>query len=171
MPSISVKVTLPKKKFSDIRYQDTLQNELSKIGDDMVSDFEKTIEGWKDAPDFKWEFIDGVVSIGVRAKPYGRGLKQYRIVNFGSPPHLITAKRPGGKLKFRHGSGYVPSTRVGSLSSNANANNGTWVSTYSVFHHGFEGRQFSAMIRDKYKPTFQEDMQKAINLSVKQWEG
>lgn len=164
MPSISMKVKLPSKAFGDIRVRQEIQDALDRqTTPDLKRLFKQTTNGWDHEPTFTAEPIDTPKELGVFVGPSGGNADKYRLVVLGSPKHTIRARR--GQLRFQ--SGYVSATKAGSLISNAKKRFGTVVKTPLVNHPGFEGREFDKLIAKEYLPTFEKDMQAAVDRAAK----
>jgi len=159
--SVKVKVILPKKLFSDIHVQTAIARKQREVtAPDVLRMFYDTTEGWETDITFKSKQIMNTRRIAMQVFPYGHGKKVYSIVNFGSPAHTITAKRPSRMLKFQ--TGYRSATRPGQLMSSPKRRFGKSISTYTVNHPGFEARLFDEFIADQYAPKFKEDMETAV---------
>jgi hypothetical protein len=134
----------------------------SKTGPEIRDEFEKTVEGWDNAPNFNVTVYDSVNSIITHVFPSGAGTTQYERVNEGAPPHRITPRRRG-MLRFQ--TGYRPATSPRVIGSRAKSRFGNFISTPSVNHPGFEARKFDETIAEAYADTFAEDMQEAIRVA------
>lgn len=158
--SIQITVTVPEIIISSAVVRLKIQNKLErKTGPDMMKLFKKTTQGWEHNINFyqKSKNTNNEVSVTVFTR-----FKQYVLVNFGSPPHTITAKRPSGLLRFQRG--YKSSTRPGIISSRQKQRFGPIYETYFVEHPGFEAREFDKAIAEEIAETFAEDVQDAISL-------
>lgn len=127
--------------------------------------FQDTVFGWSKKPYFLAKFSGGANELSVEIRVTGPAAETYALVNAGSPPHVIIPSRPGGILRFRPG--YRPSTSPGVLKSRRAYRSGAMVVARMVNHPGFEPREFPKLIREKYNPTFEKDMQDAINRAVR----
>lgn len=169
--SITIQVEVPK----EILSIEDVQRELSyimatKTGPDIKRLFEKTTEGWSGEMNphsrfgqvnFSIKNYFGVTTFKTTVFTYS---KKYAIVNEGSPRHRITP-RNGKMLRFRVG--YRAATRPRVIGSRAPSRFGDFVSTPIVPDHpGFEAREFDDAIADEYAPTFEKDIQDAIDAAV-----
>jgi hypothetical protein len=158
--SISVQVTIPEVLINSDVVRLKIENTLKrKTGPELKRLFEKTTEGWDTDVKFyeKYANTTSYVSVTVftRSKIYG-------IVNFGSPPHPITPKRPGGMLRFQ--TGYRAGTRPKVIGSRSKQRSGPYISTRAVNHPGFEAREFDLAIAEEIAKTFPDDVQEAIRI-------
>jgi len=158
---IQIKVTLPKKQFSNVLVQHYLhQKQKSVTGPEIKQDFEGTVQGWNNKPAFITKYSMNDREVGVRVYPSsGKNGDIYRLVVLGSPAHTITVRRAPF---LRYQTGYSSSTKAGSLLSRPNQRSGRWRVAHSVKHPGFEEREFDRLIGDKNLPKFQKDMQDAV---------
>ena len=173
---ISIKVTIPKEILRQQAVQDSIALFMTrKTAPEVKALFRGTIEGWQNKPTFRNKLTRRASYISERIWAEGnrvtiRGLTvadQYQIVNFGAKRHTFGPKGIGYPLRFKHGSGYVSSTRPRILTSGPSSDGGSWVQTMSVDHPGLEARRFDEEIKKQYEPTFRSDMQDAINAAVK----
>lgn len=123
--------------------------------------FQDTVFGWSQKPYFAAKFGGGVSELSLEIIPTGPEAETYVLVNAGSPPHTIIPRRPGGRLRFRPG--YRASTAPGVLKSRRAYRSGAQVVARIVNHPGFEPREFPKAIKEEYTPTFEKDMQDAMN--------
>ena len=122
--------------------------------------FRQTTVGWHDPPGWGQKQTILRDSIGMEIHSSGPNSDQYALVNAGSPRHNIPLQP--GFLSFQRG--YTPSTRPRVLSSRAYVRFGPRYSGVMQVHHpGFEAREFDQEIAERYKDTFRDDMQDAIN--------
>lgn len=141
------------------------QKQRNITAQEIIQDFEKTVEGWQERPQFTYRSIVNSQRVAIQVFPTGRGKSQYELVSSGSPPHSITSKRPGGFLTFQ--TGYSSATTAGSLTSRSKRRFGGFMKPYYVNHPGFEAREFPKLIADKNKDKFAADMQDAVNEATK----
>lgn len=164
MVDISVTVTTPApdaftKKGRKIR-EEMLKTMRSKTQREVKSLFQDTVFGWSKKPYFTAKFSGGASELSVSVTAGGDAADIYALVNAGSPPHTIVPKRNGYPLRFRPG--YRPSTTPGQLRSRRAYRSGKEVIAKIVNHPGFEARDFPKTIKEEYTPTFEKDMQDAI---------
>jgi len=160
--SIRVSLRVPERLLS----VQNVVNEIARVqrsstAPDVQRLFRRTVVGWRTPPQFNYTQHIERNSIGVTISSAGQNSAHYALVNAGSPAHLIRPVNPGGWLRFQPG--YSPSTRPRVLSSRAYMRHGAFVRSKLVHHPGFTAREFDAEIADQYTPTFQADMQAAIN--------
>lgn len=164
--AIKFSIEYPSKKFGDIHVQTALaQKQRNVTSQDIIRDFEGTVEGWQERPNFAYKSIVNSMRVAIQVYPTGRGKSLYQLINAGSPSHIITAKRPGGFLHFQ--TGYKSATHAGSLTSGPKVRFGRYRSTYFVNHPGFEARDFIKLIGEKNRDKFAFDMQEAVNEAVR----
>lgn len=159
--SIRVKVTVPKEKFADVRVQDEILRVMRmKTTPDLKREFNLTTATWNLKPSFqsKQEHRGDRISTEVYTND-----DIYRLVNEGSPKHPIP--RAPGFIRYR--TGYKSKTRPGWVNSFTGGKFGGWRVARQIQHPGFEARRFDEMISSSYKPTFEIDMQQAINRAFK----
>lgn len=172
MVSISVKLTLPKKQFKNIRVQQAItEAQRNKTRPELLDAFRGTVSGWKNPPSFIGEQVSNSRRISTTVRVRGTGnsaaYRHYNIVNFGAPAHKIMPRKKGF-LRFQ--SGYLASTVPGQLFSRSSKRYGNWYTSFNgVLHPGIEPRRFDQLIAEKYKPVFMEDMQEAINKAAKEY--
>lgn len=163
---VKLSIEIPTKNMADIHIATALaQKQRNVTAQEVIRDFEGTVEGWVERPEFHYRSIVNSQRIAVQVFPYGRGKSKYELVNAGSPSHIITARRPGGFLRFQ--TGYRSATTAGSLSSRSKYRFGGFMRTYSVNHPGFEARDFPKLIAAKNADKFALDMQDAVNEAVR----
>ena len=160
--SIEITVTVPEVLVNSAVVRLKIENALTrKTGPDMMRLFNKTTDSWETRVNFyqRSKNISGYVSVTVytRSQVYG-------YVNFGTPAHTITAKRPSGLLRFQPG--YSPATRPKILSSRTKRRSGPIIETYSVEHPGAEAREFDLAVAEEIAESFAEDVQEAISLGA-----
>lgn len=169
-PGIRITVTVPK----EILKIESVISEIRSVMDVKTSSeikalFQLTVGGWSESRD-RWSRF-GKVNFLV-SKHFGPRInrvtvytnsKKYALVNGGASAHPISAGSRRGLLRFQDGRGYIPSTTPRLLSSAANYNFGSWVRVPMVQHPGFKAREFDEEIAETYTPTFEGDIQAAIN--------
>ena len=159
--SISLKVVLPKQKFADKKWVDSIANAMKKkTAPTLKKYFRDTVYGWsaKKKPSFRQKLTrsNQFISMFVYTDS-----EIYALVNAGSPPHPIPA-RPGGILRYKPG--YRASTSPGVLKSRRAYRSGAYrIAKLIKKHPGFKARNFDEMIAKEYEPQFIEDMQDAVN--------
>lgn len=164
MTSIRITVTVPEivLNSSFVRHE-IMKAMRHKTGPEIKREFQKTVQGWDNAPDFDVTVYQGANSIITHVFPSGSGAANYARVNAGSPAHVITPRR-GGFLRFQTGYRAATSPRV--IGSRSKSRFGNVISTPIVHHPGFEAREFDATIAEQYADTFADDMQEAIKVAA-----
>ena len=122
------------------------------VKSDLLSDFRKTVNGWKTQVDFTARTFIAFDSIKMTVSPTGDGTKIWGYVNSGTRPHIIRPKRRGGVLAFR--GGVRAKTKPGRISSGAGGSSGATVFSREVRHPGTEPRNFDTLIADNNRPKF-----------------
>ena len=166
---ISVKVTIPKEILNQRIVQDSIAQMMTKkTAPEVKTLFRKTVFGWKNKPAFKQKLTRraGYMSETIWAE--GPSADQYQMVNFGTPPHIITPRGSGYPLKFKWGGtgSYKASSRPGIIQSKRHYKTGPVVRLASVNHPGSEARNFDQAIAKEYAPTFRKDIQDAIGVAA-----
>jgi len=165
--SVQVTVTAPETLLNEAVILEKIKQTLrNKTAPDLRKQFDKTVAGWKHPPNFsqKFKFQRDYLSATVYAS--GPNKKQYAIVNYGSPAHIIRPKRRGGLLRFQPG--YRAGTRPKILSSRAPIRSGDFVTSREVHHPGFEAREFDVAVAEEIAPRFAQDIQDAIMIGYRQ---
>lgn len=137
----------------------------SKTAREVKQLFKDTVFGWSKKPYFTAKLSGGANELSVQVTVGGSEAETYALVNAGSPPHRIIPSRPGGVLRFKPG--YRPSTTPGQLKSRRAYRSGKAIIARMVKHPGFEPREFDKLIREEYTPTFEKDMQAAVEKGSK----
>jgi len=168
MVGISIKITLPKKKYADAKWNEQIARyQRSHSVPILKALFQKTVFGWKEKPTFGYVQIRSANTITIRMYPTGAAAEIWQLVNEGSPEHWIFPKKQGGMLRFQKG--YRSATVPGSLQSRrAYRSNPVWESK-GLWHKGFKARNFTKLIEREYKKNFAKDMQEAIKIAAKEW--
>jgi len=173
MPSaVQVKVIKPE-KLKDDKLRLTLLNALRKAGTPMKQDFVKTTETWEHKPKFE-------VTISLKqpgpSVSVGTEDKIYEYVNDGTAgkgkgPTYPIPKVPKvkGALRFRWGGkgSYKSKTKPRVIGSTPGGPSGPWVSFKQVQHPGIKPRAFDKVIQKKWKPRFEQLMEKAMQDAAK----
>jgi hypothetical protein len=158
---IVMKVLTPKRLQPDVFRQEIL-NELRKVETLIVKDYQATTATWN----HKFTFEHGIKfpkgSPGVVVETDN---EIYGYVTYGTKPHIITAKRPGGVLAFQ--SGYKAKTTPRVIGSGPGGPFGETVFARSVQHPGTEAREFHETILEKWEPLFSDHMKDALDRGAK----
>jgi hypothetical protein len=166
MVAIRISIKIPSSVFSTAGLVAAIEQAMKdKTAPHLKDLFGKTVQGWQNPPQWGEEQQTTQDRISMKVYATGNNADQYGLVNFGSPPHSIYPKNPGGFLRFQPG--YRPSTSPGSLNSRAFLRSGSFISAQSVAHPGFEARRFDETVAKEYEPMFQKDMQDAIGSYAK----
>jgi len=169
--SVKIRVEVPSQILSVSAVMGEIRHTMTtKTARELRDLFEKTTEGWSNTmnpssgfDEVRWNttFNFGQTVSSVKVFTYS---KKYAIVNEGSPRHPIVPRR-ARMLKFR--TGYRAATRPKVIGSRAPSRFGEFASTPIVPDHpGFEARKFDEAIADEYAPTFEKDIQDAIDAAV-----
>lgn len=133
-----------------------LLNALGRMGTKVKRDYQKTVETWDEKPKFEvHESLKG-------GKPniiVDTDSAIYRYVDKGTEPHGITPKN-SNRLKFKDV--YTAKTVPDVIGSNQGGPSGDEVYTYQVWHPGFEARNFSKRIAEKWRKDFRVEMDAAM---------
>ena len=167
MVSIRIKVTVPKEKFADKHWVNTIADVMkTKTAPDLRREFLKTVFGWsaEKKPHFTRQLKRTSHSISMSVFDREEG-DIYSLVNAGSPAHTITPKSPRGFLRFKPG--YRSATTAGSIQSRRAYRSGKFVGAKIVHHPGFEARKFDELIAEDCRVTFEGDMQKAFDKAAR----
>jgi hypothetical protein len=158
---IIFKTITPKRLQPDVFRQEIL-NELRKVEKLVLKDYQKTTATWTHKIVFESgiRFPQGSPGVYVETTD-----KIYGYVTYGTKPHVITAKRPGGVLAFK--SGYNAKTTPRVIGSQAGGAFGETVFARSVQHPGTEAREFHETIHAKWVDLFAEHMQDALDRGAK----
>jgi hypothetical protein len=137
------------------------------IKQDVLSDFDRTVDGWRNKPDFgsKLRIFPHMITFDVFA--IGKNADQYNLVDAGSPEHPIVphASRPGGRLRYRRG--YTPATTPRVISSRRSQRSGPFVIAKAVNHPGFEGREFYKTIGEDYLFEYRRRIKNALERATR----
>ena len=157
---ISIKVTLPKVEFARKKWLDSIASkQRAKALPKLRALFRQTVFGWSVKPDFGWSQTKTSGEISINVYPRGEGADIWNLVNKGSPPHRIP-KTGFARMVYRPG--YKAATKPGSLQSGRKYRSGKPRVSYSIDHPGFEARNFTELIAEKYASDFAMDMQEAV---------
>lgn len=160
-PSIRINVTVPEEILNVQSVQESIKSMMrSKTAPALEKYFKGTVDGWEKKPDFSKRFDFTTSRLSTLVFASGSGSDIYALVNAGSPPHIIRAKRVR-LLRFQ--SGYTPSTSPRMLRSKAKSRHGPFVMGPIAHHPGFKAREFDDAISEVYRPTFERDVQEAID--------
>ena len=169
--SVKIKVTVPKQILSVEAVMREIEHTMStKTARDIRNLFEKTTEGWSNTMNPSSGFDEVRWNTQTHFGPTRNSVevftnsKKYAIVNEGSPPHTIVPRREK-MLRFR--TGYRAATTPKVIGSHAPSRFGDVVGAGMVNHPGFEARKFDETIAEEYTPTFEKDIQDAINRGAK----
>ena len=159
--SVQIIVTVPDSLINDARVRDEIEKALrTRTAPELRRQFNKTVEGWGHKPGFSQKFASRTDYISATVYASGPNADQYGIVNYGSPPHRIPARR-GGMLRFY--SGYSAATRPRVIGSRAKRRSGEiWVAREIPKHPGFDAREFDVAIAEEIAPGFEKDINEAI---------
>lgn len=132
---------------------------MEQAADEMHKDFVATQETWNHQVGFKVEVkapsnLDGVFSIEVSTED-----EQYKLVSSGAPPHPIYPVRANA---LRFPGTFSPKTVPGVLQANPGFSGPPMVTRDSVWHPGFEARNFDQTVAEIFKPKFEKNAEKLM---------
>jgi len=159
---ITMKFKIPENVARTPERMERLRQRLyTKTGPDLQKLFQGTISGWEHKPNMAIERISEANAMGVVVGPMGANADIYKMVSLGTSEHPISPRHSSYMTLQR----YHAATQPGSLKSGRGYRYGAVYKAYhTVTHKGFEGRAFPEQIADLYEPTFQRDMQDALDL-------
>lgn len=135
---------------------DELETAAKSVADGMLRDYQAGVAGWKHRVKF---------NTGVEVERQGVRIwvdtddKIYAYVHEGTGPHVIKAKN-APSLVFQ--SGYNAKTKPGQIKSTTGGPYGDTVFTKSVNHPGNAGRFFTKPIKEKWRPFFRRQIERAL---------
>lgn len=132
---------------------DAVKKGMRQAADAVKADYEETVKGWDNPAEFTiTEQGDGSIVVGTDDKVW-------KMVDEGTPPHVITPKR-GKVLVF--GVGGRPKTTPGRLRSGGGSKGNIVVIRPRVNHPGTKPRSFTALIMKRWKRGVQPFIRAAI---------
>lgn len=152
--------------------QQTISRQLKSAKQEAVFELEDTakelrnwhqivVRDWKHRPTFT---VEGGGSRSFRVKsinPVGKNRKIWFFVDRGTKPHVIRAKKAGGRLKFQ--TGYSARTAPTARTNvGTGRKSGAWRTAQLVNHSGTKAREFSKTIVKNLDPPFVDRIQAAI---------
>lgn len=158
MSVIEFKQIKPAKlKIDKVRLE--ILNELRAQGKEIVTEYKKTVQTWRNQPDFNVavSLADGGATVLVT--PDGPNRQQFEYVDRGTRPHPIYPRR-ARVLRFK--SIYRAKTQPGVIGSSSGGASGSDVFRPFVMHPGTEARRFSEIIEQRRRKRFQEAMVDAM---------
>lgn len=169
-PNFSMNVSM--KNFNKDAVRVELLAAARKAGDKLKKEFEKTTASWEGekpgfVPDYGVEMSDGAFLNMTMAGGLGRD--KWVWLNFGTRPHAIEPKSPGGVLAFQ--SGYQSKTTPGVIGSSSGGASGPMVFSRGVMHPGTKARNWSPIIMKNFKPVFRVDMKDALATGLRKAKG
>lgn len=163
---IQITVKVPELVLNSATVRNAIMSKMQrKTAPDLQRLFRKTVEGWRDPPNFLQKFRNAPSEVSTTVWPgqNTRGGKTWKLLNEGAPRHPIVPRR-AKMLRFQ--TGYSAGTRPRVLGSRAFSRFGSYVSSYGVQHPGFAAREWTQEIVDQYTDTFVQDMQDAIHVAT-----
>ena len=132
-------------------------NARRKFGTEVKAEYGKTTATWKHAVVF-----ETLISLSGSAFTVlvDTSDKIYAYVDRGTKPHIIRAKKPGGRLRFN--SKFTAQTIPGVVGSAAGYSGGAPVFAQQVHHPGTKPRDFTKNIEAVYKGKFKKYCQEAL---------
>ena len=148
-------------RFKDKAFKAAMAKAAKRAGKDIKKDFEATTKTWKHKVKFTVvSSVDPNVEVLV-----GTDDEIYGYVNYGTKPHLIFPKKPGGVLAFP--SSYTAKTKPRVIGSTAGGPSGPIMIRPYVEHPGTEAREFDKVIQQKWTPRFKRLMEQAMSRAAK----
>ena len=148
-------------RFKDKAFKAELAKAAKQAGKDIKKDFQATTKTWKHKVKFTVvSSVDPNVEVLV-----GTDDEIYGYVNYGTRPHLIFPKKPGGVLAFP--SSYTAKTKPRVIGSTAGGSSGPIMVRPYVEHPGTEAREFDKVIQQKWTPRFKRLMEQAMSRAAK----
>lgn len=164
---IQITVKVPELVLNSATVRNAIMSKMQrKTAPDLQRLFRKTVEGWRDPPNFLQKFRNAPSEVSTTVWPgqNTRGGKTWKLLNEGSPEHPIGPRR-ARMLVFKRE--YRASTQPRVLGSRAYVRFGDTVRTTRTFTHpGFKAREWTQEIVDQYTDTFVQDMQDAIHVAT-----
>jgi len=156
-----------KPKYYDVQAIATAsQKSVDKVARRMLEDFRGTTSTWKHKPVFG---VTVTSSGGKYSAAVGTNDEIYGYVDQGTEPHLIRAKRRGGRLAFRTG-GFKAKTSPRKLSSGPGARaSGPLTRPKAVRHPGTKAREFSGEIAKRWRNPSMRLIQEAVTDAIKRF--
>lgn len=108
-----------------------------------VGDFNSHVAHYSSSPTVEKEVREFDATVGVSDR-------FVTMVNFGTRPHVIRPRDPGGVLAFQIG--YTPKTRPGVIPSRPGGRSGETVFARKVNHPGTEPRRVDLAVQQKNQP-------------------
>lgn len=143
----------PAKILNPDKLEKAIKNALNETALAVKVDFNVTTQTWTNRPKFEiksngdWERV-----IYTQSEIYG-------YVDKGTRPHRIEP-RNASRLAFQ--SGYTAKTTPRVIASRQGGKSGNVVYSYGVNHPGFEGREFSDTIGNKWAKEWPRQLDRAI---------
>lgn len=162
MPSRRIGSTLRRTLVrTDDRLRRELVAEVSDIMNEVYYLLRSNVSSWTHKPRFRVLVRVTPVRIDANITPEGRHAAIFVYVDQGTEPHLIRAKTPGGKLKFR--TGYSAKTAAPARAQVGSGRaTGGWVATEEVQHPGTEAREFMQTYMDQVDRTYRRRIENAM---------
>jgi len=168
MPNIYARpISPPAFKPQVIRLE--ILNEMRKVGREVLEDYARTVETWKDKPKFETQLsltnANGPVLFAGLKDDGSEGAKHFVMVNEGTPPHEIFAGAYTGqseKKALSFPGTFTAKTVPGVLQSGSGGEGGAQVATPYVQHPGIKARKFDEAIQFKWTSQFSVRMQEAL---------
>lgn len=155
------KITARKAKSPDFREaRAVIAEEMRKIAEDMVADFQSTTESWSHKPvfDVNLSLEGNVPSIEITTVD-----EVYGFVDKGTKAHFIA---PVNAKALAFQTGYTPKTSPGFLGSMVGGASGPVAFSSGHMVSGIKPRKFSQKITDKWKSEFGKRMKIAMKLAA-----
>jgi len=148
--------------------QESIVKSLSKLGDDMVEDYNKTTETWKVRPKF-FKDVETLRNIWILHVFYNDQIYAYVDLGTGQaagnrgdwyPIIAVNAEMLAYQM------GFIPKTTPRKLGSRAGGKFGPWRVVKGVNHPGIAPREFTQTIANKYIPQVRERILEGLNVDT-----
>lgn len=156
------KITARKAKSPDFREaRNVIAEEMRKVSEEMVADFQATVESWSNKPTFDVNLsLEGnVPSIEITTQD-----EVYGFVDQGTKAHFVG---PVNAKALAFQTGYTPKTSPGVIGSTAGGASGPIAFSKGHMVSGIKPRKFSEKITIKWRSEFGKRMIVAMKLAAK----
>jgi hypothetical protein len=148
--------------FNDKAIYASLVSGMNDVVDEANDVFQSTVKDFSSKPNFEKNVKteSNKISGSVLTDD-----ENYRRLNYGTRPHVIRPRRPGGMLVFR-----VPfksKTTLTRLPSRAGSRGNNVIFARKVNHPGFKARKYEDRVTSKMKKPFNKIMNASLNTGAK----
>lgn len=167
---VSLKVTIPKKKFSDKKWITELARTQRLESVPVLRQmFKLTVFGWSTKPTFSYKQNISSNKVSISMYPTGNRAEIWQLLSAGSPRHDIPlSPKVKGFLKYKPG--YRASTTPGTLLSRRAYRSGKETFRKQVSHPGFKARDFEKTIAREYNDLWYAEMQGSLNRTARSFD-